>query len=215
MARRNKEPISTHRKNITTAASQLFLEKGVEKTTVDEIAKAAGYSKATLYVYFENKEEIFFDLVYQHMSNLHKVVSDIISQNVKSKDEWIDNYLKICFYVRNICRDYPIYFEGMISDINVDVTSETTPNVYKSIYNLGLMLNKSVKNLITQGINIGYLNADINADETMIFVWSSLSGIVRMSVQKKSYYKLLNIDNDECLKRQFLSLLNCLKNQQA
>ena len=33
----------------------LFMEKGIAATSMDDIAKAAGYSKATLYVYFENK----------------------------------------------------------------------------------------------------------------------------------------------------------------
>lgn len=34
------------------------MEKGIAATSMDDIAKASGYSKATLYVYFENKEEI-------------------------------------------------------------------------------------------------------------------------------------------------------------
>ena len=58
MGRRKKEPRSVHRENIVSAASALFLEKGIAAASMDDIAKAAGYSKATLYVYFENKEEI-------------------------------------------------------------------------------------------------------------------------------------------------------------
>ena len=58
MARRKKEPKSVHRENIAAAASALFMEKGTTATSMNDIAKAAGYSKATLYVYFEDKEEI-------------------------------------------------------------------------------------------------------------------------------------------------------------
>lgn len=39
------------------------MDKGIAATSMDDIAKAAGYSKATLYVYFENKEEIVGILV--------------------------------------------------------------------------------------------------------------------------------------------------------
>ncbi len=63
MARRKKEPKSVHREKIASAASVLFMERGIEATSMDDIAKAAGYSKATLYVYFENKEEIVGILV--------------------------------------------------------------------------------------------------------------------------------------------------------
>ena len=58
MARRKKEPRAVHRQNIATAAEELFTKKGIEATSMDEIAQKAGYSKATLYVYFQNKEEI-------------------------------------------------------------------------------------------------------------------------------------------------------------
>ena len=48
MGRRKKEPKSVHREKIATAASTLFMEKGIAATSMDDIAKAAGYSKATL-----------------------------------------------------------------------------------------------------------------------------------------------------------------------
>lgn len=67
MARRKKEPKSVHRENIAAAASKLFMEKGITATSMNEIAKIAGYSKATLYVYFENKEEIIGFLVLDSM----------------------------------------------------------------------------------------------------------------------------------------------------
>ena len=47
-----------HRGSILAAAERLFAEKGTDKTTMDDIAREAEYSKATLYVYFQSKEEI-------------------------------------------------------------------------------------------------------------------------------------------------------------
>ena len=62
MGRRKREPESTHRENIAMAAERLFYARGTEATTMNDIAKAAGYSKATLYVYFADKEEIVSSL---------------------------------------------------------------------------------------------------------------------------------------------------------
>lgn len=45
-----------HREKIASAAQVLFMKKGTGAATMDDVAKAAGYSKATLYVYFKNKE---------------------------------------------------------------------------------------------------------------------------------------------------------------
>ncbi|MGE5397302.1 MAG: TetR/AcrR family transcriptional regulator [Chitinophagales bacterium] len=46
------------RQTIYEAAVQLFLDKGYEQTTVDEIAVEANVSKATFFNYFSRKEEI-------------------------------------------------------------------------------------------------------------------------------------------------------------
>ena len=54
MGRRKKEQRAVHRENIASAASVLFMENGITATSMSDIAEAAGYSKATLYVYFEN-----------------------------------------------------------------------------------------------------------------------------------------------------------------
>ena len=75
---KKKEPALIHRKNISDAANTLFISKGITDTTMDNIAKLAGYSKATLYVYFENKEEIFFSLVYKHAKWLYETIEKII-----------------------------------------------------------------------------------------------------------------------------------------
>ena len=41
---------------ILKKAKELFFIYGVKKTTVDEIAKAAGISKGTIYLYFSSKK---------------------------------------------------------------------------------------------------------------------------------------------------------------
>lgn len=212
MARRKKEPLGVHREKIASAASTLFVEQGVVATTVDEIAKKAGYSKATLYVYFQNKEEIFFFLVYQHMQQLSQTIETIICREIDSREKWKECYLEICFSIQKLCKEYPIYFEGMIGDINVDIGVPETPQVYKDIYNLGIQLSSLVKMLIEKGKAFDIFKSSDNSNEIMIFFWSSISGIVRMAESKKAYYELLGFHNDDFLKREFLALLECCKN---
>ena len=51
------------RRQILDGARQVFLAQGFDAASMGEIARAAGVSKGTLYVYFENKEELFAALV--------------------------------------------------------------------------------------------------------------------------------------------------------
>jgi TetR/AcrR family transcriptional regulator, biofilm operon repressor len=50
---------------INTAAIQCFSQYGLEKTTLDDIAKLVGLNKATFYYYYKNKEEIFLEVALQ------------------------------------------------------------------------------------------------------------------------------------------------------
>ncbi|WP_405582669.1 TetR/AcrR family transcriptional regulator [Streptomyces sp. NBC_01190] len=49
------------RQTIARAATALFLERGFERTTIADVAAAAGVSKMTVTNYFARKEDLFFD----------------------------------------------------------------------------------------------------------------------------------------------------------
>ncbi len=50
------------------AALELFVDKGFAATRVEEIAKLAGVSKGTLFLYFASKEELFKAVVRENLS---------------------------------------------------------------------------------------------------------------------------------------------------
>ena len=52
---------------LLAAALDLFVERGYAATRLDEVAAQAGVSKGTLYLYFENKEELFKAVVREHL----------------------------------------------------------------------------------------------------------------------------------------------------
>lgn len=47
---------------IGAAAMKCFEKYGLEKTTLDDIAKSVGLNKASLYYYYKNKEDIFLEV---------------------------------------------------------------------------------------------------------------------------------------------------------
>ena len=52
-------PAAVRLDELMAAAQALFIQKGVEATTINEIVERAGVAKGTLYLYFENKEALF------------------------------------------------------------------------------------------------------------------------------------------------------------
>lgn len=55
---------------ILRAAKKLFVEKGIEKTTIRSIAKEIEYSVGTVYVYYKDKNDILHDLHTQGFKQL-------------------------------------------------------------------------------------------------------------------------------------------------
>jgi len=53
------------RRQIVEGARAIFLQHGFDAASMNDIARAAGVSKGTLYVYFENKEQLFEAIVHQ------------------------------------------------------------------------------------------------------------------------------------------------------
>src|ERR1041385_4661937 len=50
---------SAKRRQIIEGAREVFLTQGVDAASMNDIARKAGVSKGTLYVYFKNKEDLF------------------------------------------------------------------------------------------------------------------------------------------------------------
>lgn len=55
---------------LVDVARQLFAKKGVEETTMNDIAAACGKGRRTLYTYFKSKEEIYLAVVKSELEML-------------------------------------------------------------------------------------------------------------------------------------------------
>lgn len=64
---------------LLAAALDLFVERGYASTRLEDVAKRAGVSKGTLYLYFTNKEELFKAVVRENIVPALGEAEDIIS----------------------------------------------------------------------------------------------------------------------------------------
>jgi len=70
-------------REICAAALEVFAEKGFAAAKLDEIAKRAGVSKGTLYLYFEDKEQLFRAVVRDSIApNVEAITSAVASADI-------------------------------------------------------------------------------------------------------------------------------------
>ena len=185
MGRRKKEPRSVHRENIVSAASALFMERGIAATSMDDIAKAAGYSKATLYVYFENKEEIVGILVLNSMKKLYDYISSALIQHDTTKAR----YDFICRGLVQYQEEFPFYFKMVLDKINIDFESKDYLPEEKETYQIGEEINEKIKNFLLSGMEKGDLRGDLEIMPAIFNFWGMLSGIIQLAANKEEYIK--------------------------
>lgn len=183
MGRRKKEPRSVHRENIASAASALFMEKGIAETSMDDIAKAAGYSKATLYVYFENKEEIVGILVLGSMKKLYDYIVSALAQQESTKGR----YELICRGLVRYQEEFPFYFDMVLSKINIDFENRDYLPEEKETYLVGEEINEKLRDFLTAGMENGELRNDLEIIPVIFNFWGMLSGMIQLAANKEAY----------------------------
>ncbi|MBK7652520.1 MAG: helix-turn-helix transcriptional regulator [Flammeovirgaceae bacterium] len=72
--------------SIIDAAKKLMQQYGLSKTTMEDIAKAAGKGKSTLYYYFKSKEEIFDAVINQEMDDFFTTVKTAVNKQVDATE---------------------------------------------------------------------------------------------------------------------------------
>lgn len=139
------------RDRIMEAAAQVFAEKGIKGTTIDDIAEKAGVGKGTLYRRVGKKEDLA-RLLYQRAAEL---TNNQILAEIKKRD---DPLLQFKEAVYAICDIYEKHLNLMILLItqaashiaNKEKEKEVRPNAQKDMFRL-------LEDIIQQAIKKGQI----------------------------------------------------------
>jgi len=126
------------KERILSAAKNLFSRFGLEKTTMEDIAKAAGKGKSSLYYYFKSKEEVYAEVIRKEIAGLKTTIRKAIEEeddpcnkltrfvgtrlnylNEKA-DQYTtirDEYLKHYQFIQKLTADYSDWEMSTIKDI--------------------------------------------------------------------------------------------------
>jgi TetR/AcrR family transcriptional regulator, repressor for uid operon len=83
------------KEKIVDAALATFSKNGYDRTRMDDIAEAANVSKGTLYLYFKNKEELFFAISERNIRELKEQLSALLTKSedlISSAENFYENF---------------------------------------------------------------------------------------------------------------------------
>ena len=74
--------VSKTRAKLVDVARQLFAKKGVDNTTMNDIAVASTKGRRTLYTYFKSKEEIYVAVVESELDKLAEALDKVVAEKI-------------------------------------------------------------------------------------------------------------------------------------
>ncbi|MEJ2884475.1 TetR/AcrR family transcriptional regulator [Pedobacter sp. GR22-6] len=94
------------KESISRAAKELFRKYGYHKTSVNEIAKKARIAKATIYKYFESKEQILDAILMNYLDlNLHEILKNQ-GQFADEEEHLKALVMKTCRLTYTVCNEF-------------------------------------------------------------------------------------------------------------
>jgi AcrR family transcriptional regulator len=209
MDRKNKKEAvaALHQDVILLAAEKVFSEKGFEAATIDDISEASNYSRRTLYAYFQNKEEIYQQIVLKGLL----VLKSQIEEALKSEADFKTKYLAICQAMHRFSANSPHAFKAINQFKPKTQRVEPFPKVIQAIFETGEEINLLLEGLILSGLHAGVLKADVKARQTVYILWSCISALI-IFVQDKGPFleKSLGTSPEAFLQDGFIQIIQSI-----
>jgi len=193
-----KERERKQRQNdIIEAARKLFASKNFNEVSMDEIAREVGLGKGTLYLYFKNKESLYFAVV------LHgtRIWADMVKKEVKKDNTGLGKLKLYQNANRKFSNEYPDDFKLLYSptlikkqfDMDKMASSQEFQEVrdlFKEIMYIGI-------DSIQKGIDEGEIRQNVDPTEAAILLSVIYNGKVNMGDWAKELLESKKIDDEK------------------
>jgi len=196
-----KEREKERRRNeIIDAAEKIIFANGIDKATVENIAAEAELSKATVYLYYSSKEEIYFAISMRGQKILFDMFDKAVS-NVKNTREKIIAFMKT---VVNFKKKFSNYFNAFFYFLTNEVTFDKEKVYVEENRKRHEKYLTTWKELIQDGKKEGVIRQDLNEINAVLLLWMQLIGFLRIySVIKPRLKESFGIEEESLLNDYF------------
>jgi AcrR family transcriptional regulator len=141
---------------VVAAAAYVFKENGLAATSIDDIAKATGLNRASLYYYVGNKHELFAE-----------VVIDVVKHNVEMSERIRDSGVaveeKIATLFEELLKSYADNYPHMHVFMQEDLSQLGANSRAADFLDLQRRFDRALIAIVEEGMQQGVLRSDLPA----------------------------------------------------
>jgi AcrR family transcriptional regulator len=180
IAERRVEEKERRRAEIVDAAEKLYAEKGWESVTMDQVAKGARLSRALLYVYFRDRDELQFAIGERALEMLRTRFLEAVGQHARG----LDQVEAIGRAYMTYARDFPHYFDicARYHSHSMSADPGSNEDACKVAGDAAIAV---VVGAIRTGIDDGSIRGDIgNPLLFAVTLWAFTHGVIQLATAK-------------------------------
>jgi TetR/AcrR family transcriptional regulator len=173
------------RNDIINAARKFFADKDFDEVSMDKIAEDIGLGKSTLYLYFKNKEALYFAIELRGIQIWVQMVKEEIEKGTTGLE-------KLKLYInatKNFSDKYPNCLRMLYSPTNnknqFDTNKLNSSEEFKEVRALFKELMSIGIDSIQLGIDDGEIGPDVDPVEAIILLSVIINGLVNMGSWSK------------------------------
>jgi TetR/AcrR family transcriptional regulator len=205
IAERKEREKEQRRNEIIDAAEKIFFSKGFETATMEDVANEAELSKATLYLYFKSKEDLFFGICAKGLNILLDMFKKAVSKNKNS----FENLVEVGKAYMKFAQKYNNYFKCMMHFETKELQNMECNNCFLgNIDDCPLMF---LIRLIEQGQTDKSVKTGISPEVMGHLLWSQTTGVLLMFNTKNCNIFQEKLNAEEIIKGHFKILKSGIK----
>ena len=181
VAERRKREKQQRRDQVIQAAMEIYDEEGYYAITMDKISERAELSRAALYLYFKNKDEIFISAIKAYMDYFYSLLRDVYNRR-KSIEETFLEELWECF-IKFYQKD-PVAFNLSMYFNQNEAIRNLSDDLRELLYRAGSAAVTYQHKIVEYGVKQGVF-IDCNPRTLAEVIWSSFLGIMQVERSKR------------------------------
>ncbi len=181
IAERRQEEKERRRADILDAAEAVAAQGNWEDLTMDQVARKARLSRALVYVYFKDKNDLLFGLGERAILVLRQRFEEAIARNKRGLDQVLGmGRAYIAF-----SQEFPVYFEVMARCEMVSQDNHEVESNQEACRLGGDAVRALMVTALTTGVADGSVRTDVGDLKTVaIVLWGFTHGVIQLSATK-------------------------------
>jgi len=186
---RKEKARELRRQEMIEAAEKVFFAKGYDLATMDDVARAAEFSKRTLYIYFSSKEQLYFEIMTRGYKQLLQMLRDDTEK--KDRTDAIGELKQMALTLHRFSLTHPDYFRAIMEYENgeLDFKNDVPDPSREACYELGEQVMGRLIGILNKGMAEGSVRSDIHPEKTALVLWACTVGVFNTAGKKGNYIR--------------------------